>query len=74
VDKRILYEERISNPRVKVVEYADDDGVFKKKTIEVENPEFTLRVALDPKTRYLVIIGIGEKEAETKILNLTEIN
>lgn len=72
MNKELLSEQKIPNPRVRIVEYVDENGVFQKKSIDIENPEFTMRVDLNPQTRYLAIIEI-QGDNSNSILNLSEI-
>lgn len=74
-DKEVLSSVDIHNPRTRVVEYADDDGKFSKKTVQIEDPEFSLRVELELSTRYIAILAFTYESTveEASILNLSEI-
>lgn len=45
----------IANPLVKNVEYTDESGGLGRKIIELETTQFTLRMQLDPQTKYIII-------------------
>ena len=47
----------IENPLSKIVEYVNDDGEFEKRTINLDQAEFSVRLQLNPKTTEIVIYG-----------------
>lgn len=72
IDKELLAEKIVSNPRIRIVEYVDDNGSFQKKAIDIDNPEFTMRVDLHLKAKYLAIKEVNS-DSSNSILIISEI-
>jgi hypothetical protein len=51
----------IANPLVKNVEYADASGRLSRKIIELETTKFTIRMQLDPQTKYIIIKQLNDQ-------------
>ena len=51
----------IPNPLLKTIEYADDFGNLAKKQIELDTAVFSVRMQLDPSTKYLLIQSTDEQ-------------
>ncbi len=43
----------ISNPLIKIIEYVNDSGQFEKKTITLDSAEFSIRMPLNPTTKFI---------------------
>jgi hypothetical protein len=71
--KKVLAKEVISNPRIRIVEYADDNGVMQKKEVTVENPEILIRTMLEPKATLITIEEFHEDASKIKLLNTQEL-
>jgi len=56
----------IPNPLIKDVEYINDDGLLSKKRIELDSTEFSVRLQLNPRTKFISL--------KTKNLTLSKIS
>ena len=73
-DKLVLDGMHIPNPRIRVVEYADESGMMQKKTVEVENAEFTARINLHSDTKFIMVKEYNDASTELLIMNITELD
>lgn len=67
VAKRSLTETVIEHPLFKRYEYAMDDGSLGIKSVALKEAVFFIRVAYDPKMKYILIFEKLSSSSETKI-------
>ncbi len=73
-DSSVLQSVIIKNPLVKTFEYVDDSKAFKTKKVELKDTEFSLKLKLEPNTKYISIYEITKILTQTKPLIKTKIN
>ena len=59
-NNNILKTEIIKNPLVKVFEYVDDFNEFQLKKVELDSAQISLKLQLNPHTKYITIVNIKE--------------
>lgn len=57
---RVLDDSPLSNPLLKDIEYVSPDGALDKKQIELDSTETSVRIQLDPHTKFISLELIGE--------------
>ena len=57
----------IKNPLTKIVEYINDLGNFEKKLIELDSAQFSIRLQLDSKVKYLRISELTQEGSKKHI-------
>lgn len=73
LDERLIQLERhtIKNPLKKIVEFINDAGELEKRQLDLDSAQFSLKLQLHPKARYIIINEITEtnpiKHISTKI-------
>ena len=63
----------VKNPLNKTVEYVNDNGELEKKQIKLDSAQFSIRMQLDPKARFILIRGIGQAYKKNLLLSKIEI-
>ncbi|WP_179319232.1 hypothetical protein [Winogradskyella helgolandensis] len=61
-DLIVLDTYSIKNPLKKTVEFINDSGEFEKKILDLDNVQFSLKLQLRPKSKYVVINEITDSE------------
>ncbi|MCF7569035.1 hypothetical protein L3X37_11765 [Sabulilitoribacter arenilitoris] len=76
LDKKsnVLQSITIKNPLVKNFEFVNDLKQFERKNVELKTAEFSLKLKLEPYTKYITINEITKNKTETKPLVKTIIN
>ena len=75
LDKKstILQETIIKNPLTKNIEYLDASKSFQRKQIDLDSTQFSIRLQLKPKTKYISISDFSTFENQGKSLIKTQI-
>lgn len=76
IDKNgmILHSTVVKNPLTKNIEYVDHSKNFKLKQVVLDSSQFSLRMQLHPKAKYISLIEIKELNKNTKPLIKTKLN
>lgn len=76
LDKKsnVLQSITIKNPLVKNFEFVNDLKQFERKNVELKTAEFSLKLKLEPYTKYITINEITKNKNENKPLVKTIIN
>lgn len=76
LDKNLntLQSVTVKNPLNKTFEFANDLKQFERKNVKLKEVEFSLKLKLEPYTKYITINEIVKDKKETKPLIKTEIN
>lgn len=69
----VLQSITIKNPLVKNFEYVDDLKQFQRKKVELKEVEFSLKLKLEPNTKYFSINEITSLSSKPKLLVKTKI-
>ena len=67
-DLNQLEKQYIKNPLKKVIEFINDSGNFEKKILDLDSTQFSIKLQLQPKVKYIVINEIkpsGIKQLDT---------
>jgi len=72
-DKMVLEENFVENPLRKTFEFVDDNGQLAKKDVVLDSAQFSLRLQLDPKARYISLARYFGPERENQVLHVFEI-
>ncbi|MFD1162698.1 hypothetical protein [Hwangdonia seohaensis] len=73
-NSNVLQSITIKNPLIKTFEYIGDSKQFQRKQVVLKEVEFSLKLKLDPSTKYVSISEIATPSSETKPLINTKIN
>lgn len=73
-NNNILKTEIIKNPLVKMFEYVDDSNEFQLKKVELDSAQISLKLKLEPNTKYITISSSIENLKELKPLIKTLID
>jgi hypothetical protein len=73
-NNNILKTEIIKNPLVKMFEYVDDSNEFQLKKVELDSAQISLKLKLEPNTKYIIILSSIENLKELKPLIKTLID
>ena len=73
-NSNIIQSEIIKNPLVKIFEYIDDSNSFQMKKIELDSAQISLKLKLEPKTKYITITHIRDLNSKPQTLIKTPIN
>ncbi len=63
----------LKNPLSKIIEYVNESKALEKRKIETNETPFSLRIQLEPKTKFIVINEIVEPNNKTNHLITTKI-
>ncbi|WOD42296.1 hypothetical protein [Hwangdonia lutea] len=69
----VLQSITIKNPLVKNFEYVDDSKQFQRKEVVLKEAEFSLKLKLEPNTKYFSINEITSLSSKPKLLIKTKI-
>jgi len=64
---KTIESQNIKNPLIKNVEYVNDNGEFERKEIKLDSAEISLRLQLNPDTKFISLDLIGMEN--TTLLN-----
>jgi len=54
-NSQVLEKISLKNPLLKTLEFINDFGKFEKRIIDLDSSQFTIRLQLDPKAKYISI-------------------
>ena len=63
----------INNPINKTIEYVNDNGEFEKKQIKLDSAQFSIRMQLDSKTKFILIKQINQLDKQNVLLSKIKI-
>lgn len=73
-NSKILQHEIIKNPLVKIFEYIDDSKSFQMQKVELDSAQISLKLKLEPSTKYITITHIRDLNSKPEVLIKTPIN